>query len=108
VMSWPGFWRLAARHLGSGARELVNSKSRGQYARLARRLVPQVEATDLLPGGAGVRAQAVDRSGRLVDDFVIETVGSTVHVLNAPSPGATASLAIGRHIAGLVTPLLSP
>ena len=107
VMRWPGFWRLAARHLGSGARELINSKSRAQYARLARRLVPQVEATDLLPGGAGVRAQAVDRSGRLVDDFVIETAGSTVHVLNAPSPGATASLAIGRHIAKQVTPLLS-
>ena len=52
-----------------------------------------------MPGGAGVRAQAVDRAGNLVDDFVIETVGKTVHVLNAPSPGATASIAIGRHIA---------
>jgi L-2-hydroxyglutarate oxidase len=106
VLRWPGFWRLAGRHLGSGAKELVNSKSRSQYARLARRLVPAVESGDLRPGGAGVRAQAVDRTGRLVDDFVTETAGSTVHVLNAPSPGATASLAIGRHVAGLVTPLL--
>jgi L-2-hydroxyglutarate oxidase len=107
VLSWPGFWRLAGRHLGSGAKELVNSKSRSQYARQARRLVPAVGSADLLPGGAGVRAQAVDRTGKLMDDFVIETAGSTVHVLNAPSPGATASLAIGRHVAGMVTPLLA-
>jgi L-2-hydroxyglutarate oxidase len=106
IVSWPGFWRLASRHVVSGARELVQSKSRRQYARLARRLVPAVRAEHLTPGGAGVRAQAVDRQGRIVDDFVIETAGSTFHVLNAPSPGATASLAIGRHVAGMALPLL--
>jgi (S)-2-hydroxyglutarate dehydrogenase len=106
MLGWPGFWRLARRHLVSGARELFNSKSRAQYARLARRLVPAVRSQHLTRGGAGVRAQAVDRTGKLVDDFVIETAGSTVHVLNAPSPGATASFAIGRHIAELVSPLI--
>jgi L-2-hydroxyglutarate oxidase len=107
MLGWPGFWRLAGRHLVSGARELFNSKSRRQYARLARRLVPAVRGDHLTRGGAGVRAQAVDRRGRLVDDFVIETAGSTVHVLNAPSPGATASFAIGRHVAELATSHLS-
>jgi L-2-hydroxyglutarate oxidase LhgO len=85
---------------------MINSRSKRLYARLARRLVPAMESHDLLPGGAGVRAQAVDSQGNLVDDFVIQTAGSTVHVLNAPSPGATASMAIGRHIAGEVAPLL--
>jgi (S)-2-hydroxyglutarate dehydrogenase len=102
MVGFSGFWKLSGRHLFSGARELYNSRSRRQYARLARRLVPEVLHSDLTAGGAGVRAQAVDRHGRLVDDFVIETAGSSVHVLNAPSPGATASLAIGEHIASEV------
>jgi L-2-hydroxyglutarate oxidase LhgO len=71
------------------------------YARSARTLVPEVRREHLLPGGAGVRAQAVDSSGRLLDDFVIEEAGPTIHVLNAPSPGATSSLAIGTHIASI-------
>jgi L-2-hydroxyglutarate oxidase len=65
-----------------------------------------VRGEHLHPGGAGVRAQAVARDGKLVDDFVIEEAGRAIHVLNAPSPGATASLAIGAHIAGLVGRLL--
>jgi L-2-hydroxyglutarate oxidase LhgO len=99
ILGHPGFRKLAARHWRSGSSEMLHSRSRALYARLARRLVPKLTRDDLVPGGAGVRAQAVDRAGNLVDDFVIETVGSTVHVLNAPSPGATASIAIGRHIA---------
>jgi L-2-hydroxyglutarate oxidase LhgO len=71
------------------------------YARSARSLVPDILPEHLVPGGAGVRAQAVAADGSLVDDFVIEEAGPTVHVLNAPSPGATASLAIGAHVAGL-------
>ena len=106
VVGFPGFWRLASRHSVSGAKELFNSKSRRQYARLASRLVPGIEPGHLRKGGAGVRAQAVDRSGRILDDFVFEFTDRTVHVLNAPSPGATASLAIGRHIADQVAPLL--
>lgn len=72
------------------------------YARSARSLVPAIRPEHLVPGGAGVRAQAVAPDGSLVDDFVIEEAGSTVHVLNAPSPGATASLAIGAHVAGMI------
>lgn len=99
-----GFRRLARRHWRSGAREILTSRSRRLYARLARRLVPAVAHSDLAPGGSGVRAQAVAADGALVDDFVIERAGATVHVLNAPSPGATASLAIGRHVADMITP----
>jgi L-2-hydroxyglutarate oxidase LhgO len=86
--------------------EMFNSRSTRLYARLARRLVPALRQEHLIPGGAGVRAQAVDITGNLVDDFVIETAGRSVHVLNAPSPGATASIAIGRYIAEQVSPIL--
>lgn len=99
VLTYRGFRRLAYRHWRSGGKELLHSRSRRLYARLARRLVPRVASADLIPGGAGVRAQAVARDGHLVDDFVIEKAGATLHVLNAPSPGATASLAIGEYIA---------
>ena len=99
TIAFSGFRKLAWRNWRSGIREIVGSRSRRLYARAAQSLVPDVRASDLLPGGAGVRAQAVTPEGDLVDDFVIETMGSTIHVLNAPSPGATASLAIGRHIA---------
>lgn len=96
-----GFWRLAAANVPAGAREMA-SRWRRLYARQARRLVPGVRAGHLARGRAGIRAQAVDRYGKLVDDFVIERSGRSVHVLNAPSPGATASLAIGRHIAKVI------
>ena len=114
-VSWPdlwetlttsSFWKLAGRNWKAGAGEVVRSRSRSLYARSARRLVPAIRAEHLLPGGAGVRAQALDADGRLVDDFVIEETGRMIHVLNAPSPGATASLAIGSHIAGLSERLL--
>ncbi len=101
-----GFRRLARKHWWSGAQEMVNSRSARLYARLARRLVPAVRSEDFVAGGSGVRAQAVNTDGSLVDDFIIEQVGSTVHVLNAPSPGATASLAIGRYVAKKVHPLI--
>jgi L-2-hydroxyglutarate oxidase len=97
----PGFRKLARRHWRTGAAEMIRSRSRNLYARSARRLVPRVRSEHLVPGGAGVRAQAVSPDGRLVDDFVIEEAGSTVHVLNAPSPGATASLSIGAHVASI-------
>ena len=99
TIAFRGFHKLARQHWRSGSRELVGSRSRRLYARAARSLVPAVRTEDLLPGGAGIRAQAVTIDGDLVDDFVIETMGSTIHVLNAPSPAATACLAIGRHIA---------
>jgi L-2-hydroxyglutarate oxidase LhgO len=101
-----GFRKLAYRHWLSGSRELMSSRSTTLYSRLARKLVPAIRREHFLPGGAGVRAQAVTPDGSLVDDFVIERVGSTVHVLNAPSPGATASMAIGRYIAEQIIPLV--
>lgn len=97
----PGFRKLAMRHWRTGAAEMIRSRSRSLYARSARRLVPAVRSEHLVRGGAGVRAQAVSSDGKLIDDFVIEEAGSTVHVLNAPSPGATASLAIGAHVAAI-------
>jgi (S)-2-hydroxyglutarate dehydrogenase len=106
VLAHSGFRKLARRHWLSGAKEMFNSRSTRLYARLARKLVPELRQEHLLPGGAGVRAQAVDAAGKLVDDFVIERAGNTVHVLNAPSPGATASIAIGRHIADQVKSIL--
>ncbi|MEX2134524.1 MAG: L-2-hydroxyglutarate oxidase [Acidimicrobiia bacterium] len=106
IIAHPGFRRLALRHWWSGTSELLNSRSKRLYARQAQRLVPELRHEHLRPGGAGVRAQAVDTRGNLVDDFVIEIAGNTVHVLNAPSPGATASIAIGRHISERVRPFL--
>jgi L-2-hydroxyglutarate oxidase LhgO len=102
TIALPGFRKLARRHWRTGAKEMIRSRSRSMYARSARSLVPGVRSRHLIPGGAGVRAQAVAPDGRLVDDFVIEEAGPSVHVLNAPSPGATSSLAIGRHVAGIV------
>ncbi len=106
VLGNRGFRRLAVKHWRAGVRELRSSRSTRRYAKLARSLVPAVRMRHLLPGGDGVRAQAVGPDGSLVDDFVIEQAGSTVHVLNAPSPGATASLAIGRYIAAMMQPLI--
>lgn len=99
TLGMPGFRRLVRRHWRVGASEMVRSRSRSMYARSARIMVPGVRPEHLIAGGAGVRAQAIDSDGRLLDDFVIEESGSSIHVLNAPSPGATSSFAIGAHIA---------
>lgn len=99
TLTYGGFLRLAAQHWRTGAFEMWRSFVKPSFARAARRLVPEVKASDLVPGGAGVRAQAVDRSGKLVDDFAIVRGPRSIHVINAPSPAATASLAIGQMIA---------
>jgi (S)-2-hydroxyglutarate dehydrogenase len=99
MLLYPGFRRLARRHWRSGVRELLQAVSRRAYVRAARRLVPALEPGDLLPARSGVRAQAVDADGRLVDDFLLVDTERAVHVLNAPSPAATSSLAIGSAIA---------
>ena len=96
---WTGFARLAAKHWRMGLGELWRSLSRAAFARALQRLVPEVRAEDLRPAGAGVRAQAVAPDGSPVDDFLIEEDGDALHVLNAPSPAATASLAIGERLA---------
>ncbi|WP_225808776.1 L-2-hydroxyglutarate oxidase [Streptomyces spinosus] len=95
---WPGSWAIARRHWRYGAGELRRSVSKGAFLEAVRRLLPAVEAADLVRAPAGVRAQAVLRDGTLVDDFLIREGARAVHVLNAPSPAATASLPIGREI----------
>jgi L-2-hydroxyglutarate oxidase len=99
AITYPGFWRMSARFWKVGLGELYRSLSKRKFVVDLQRLLPAIRGEDLESGGAGVRAQAVDRDGNLVDDFRIEETERAIHVLNAPSPGATASLAIGRYIA---------
>jgi L-2-hydroxyglutarate oxidase len=101
VLTYRGFWMMAAKYWRTGSYEFYRSLSKRAFVQALQRLVPEVRADDLAPGGAGVRAQAVSRDGALVDDFKITETANAIHVLNAPSPAATASLAIGRHIAAL-------
>jgi L-2-hydroxyglutarate oxidase len=108
--AWPGTWRLAARFWRTGVEEVWRSWVRAAFLRDLQRLVPGLRDSDLRPGGSGVRAQALDRDGGLVDDFRILRGApggiAALHVLNAPSPGATASLAIGREIAAMAGEML--
>jgi L-2-hydroxyglutarate oxidase len=101
TLSYPGFWRLVVRHRGFAVGEMRRSLTRRAFARNAGRLVPDLSERDLERDGLGIRAQAVEAGGRLIDDFRITESERTLHVLNAPSPAATAALAIGRHVAGL-------
>jgi L-2-hydroxyglutarate oxidase LhgO len=94
---------MARRYWKMGSFEMYRSLSKSAFVHALQRLVPAIQTEDLAPGGAGVRAQAVSPDGSLVDDFRIVADRGAIHVLNAPSPAATASLAIGRHIAGLAT-----
>jgi len=102
VMAYPGFWRLAGRNLGDGVKEIVRSLSKAAFVRSLQRLVPEVRSEDLIPSPAGVRAQALLRDGRLVDDFLVVPGRRSLHVCNAPSPAATASIEIGRSIVGQI------
>jgi L-2-hydroxyglutarate oxidase LhgO len=99
IAAWPGFWKMASKHWRAGLGEQWRSLSRAAFARACAALIPEITADDLAPGGAGVRAQAVARDGALVDDFAFAEGERMVHVLNAPSPAATASLAIGEEVA---------
>ena len=101
MLTYPGFWRMSARYWKMGLEELYRSLRKAAFVRGLQALVPETRAEHLKSGGAGVRAQAVDRRGQLVDDFRIEHTPRAVHVRNAPSPAATASLEIGRRIAAL-------
>ncbi|WP_069872862.1 L-2-hydroxyglutarate oxidase [Streptomyces malaysiensis] len=99
TLAYPGSWRIARRHWRYGAGELRRSLSKRAFTDAVRRLLPDVTADDLIEAPAGVRAQAVLPDGTLVDDFLISQSPRIVHVLNAPSPAATASLPIGREVA---------
>lgn len=98
TIGFPGIWRFLRRYPGVSLGEVKRSLSKSSFARSLARLVPGVTADDLAPGGAGVRAQAMDRSGALLQDFVFVRRPNALHVLNAPSPAATASLAIGEMV----------
>jgi len=97
-LAFPGFWRMAARHWRSGLDEFHRSLSKSTFVRALQKLLPEIREEDLVPGGSGVRAQALRRDGALVDDFQFLQSRNMLHVLNVPSPAATASLMIGRTI----------
>ncbi|MGA0845611.1 MAG: L-2-hydroxyglutarate oxidase [Luteolibacter sp.] len=99
TLSYSGFWKMAAENLASGLAEMRRSILKTYFVKSLRQMVPQIGPDDLVPCGAGVRAQAVFSDGRLVDDFLIEQGPGYLNVINAPSPAATASLIIGRHLA---------
>lgn len=100
TFSYPGFWRVASRFWRVGAMETYRSHSKAAFVKALKTLIPELTSADVKPGGAGVRAQAISRRGELLDDFHIVQDQATVHVLNAPSPAATASLSIGQSITG--------
>jgi L-2-hydroxyglutarate oxidase len=95
---FPGFWRMAARHWRYGLSEFHRSFSKAEFVRALQKLLPEVREQDLVPGGSGVRAQALRPDGSLVDDFHFVSSRNVLHVLNVPSPAATASLAVGKAI----------
>ncbi len=98
VMTYPGFWKLAAKHADEGIQEIIRSFSKAAFTRSLQKLIPEVRSEDLVPCHAGVRAQALMNDGKLVDDFLIVQGENSVHVCNAPSPAATSSLEIGKSI----------
>lgn len=98
VLTYPGFWKLAMKHWQMGAMEMYRDYVKAAYAKELQRYMPEITADDLLPGPSGVRAQALARDGKMVDDFLIRHSKNIVHVQNAPSPAATASLVIADSI----------
>lgn len=101
-LSYPGLWKLAGQHWQEGFRELYRSFSKAEFVKSLQKLIPEIQAEDLVPSPSGVRAQALNPDGSLVDDFLIKYQGRSIHVCNAPSPAATASLEIGDKIAEYV------
>ena len=98
VLSSPAFWKLARTNMGEGVKEIVRSVSKAAFVRSLQRLIPEVQSDDVVPSHAGVRAQALRNDGALVDDFMFVSGPNALHVCNAPSPGATASIEIGKSI----------
>ena len=101
TIAFPGFWKMSVREWKTGLWEINRSLRKGVFLDSLQQLVPELSSDDLAGTGSGVRAQAVDSAGNLIDDFRIEESRGAIHVLNAPSPGATSSLVIGEHIANL-------
>lgn len=107
VMTYPGFWKLAAKHADEGIKEIIRSFSKAAFVKSLQQLIPEVQAEDIMPCEAGVRAQALKADGKLVDDFLIIQNQQAMHVCNAPSPAATASLEIGKAIVAQI-PQIEP
>src|SRR5205814_5002665 len=107
-LAWPGTWRMARRFWRTGLDEIGYATSRRRLVRAAAHYVPELEPGDVVDGPSGVRAQALGRDGRLIDDFVFSRTGRTLHVRNAPSPAATSALAIPRGVAGQAKALVRP
>lgn len=103
ILAYPGMMRFLKRYGGAVVAELAQSFSKARFTAGLQRLVPAITAADLEPGGAGVRAQALRPDGSMVEDFAFAETTGALFVINAPSPAATASLAIGREIAARVT-----
>jgi L-2-hydroxyglutarate oxidase len=101
TLAWPGFQKVAAKYWRTGFGEMYRSFSKAAFTKALQKLIPEIVESDLAPGGAGVRAQACDRSGGLVDDFLILEEKKVINVCNAPSPAATSSLAIGETVSKL-------
>jgi len=98
TFTWPGFWKVVGKYGRTGMGEIYRSLSKAAFTKALQKLLPEIQELDLIPGGAGVRAQACDRQGKLIDDFNILRQGNIVHVRNAPSPAATSCLSIGQYI----------
>ena len=102
TLGYPGFWRLAGRHWRMGLDEMHRSFSKKAFLRELNKLIPALTLNDIQPAPSGVRAMALDRQGNIVDDFSLVVENNQIHVLNAPSPAATAGLALGDEISALV------
>lgn len=101
TLSWPGFQKVAAKYYETGFGEMYRSFSKAAFTKALQVLIPEIQESDLVEGGAGVRAQACDRNGGLLDDFSIVEDAKVINILNAPSPAATSSLSIGKTVANM-------
>jgi L-2-hydroxyglutarate oxidase len=102
ILGYAGFWRLAWHHMGEGVKEMMRSFSKAAFVRSLQHLVPAIQKGDIVPCAAGVRAQAVSPNGQMIDDFLIVRSRNAIHVCNAPSPAATASLEIASHVVAMI------
>ena len=100
-LAWPGFQKMAIKYWKTGFGEMYRSFSKAAFTKALQKLIPEIKESDLTTGGAGVRAQACDRNGGLIDDFLILETDNTINVLNAPSPAATSSLSIGETVGNM-------
>ena len=107
ILTWPGFQKVVGKYWKTGMGEFYRSYSKSAFTKALQRLLPELKKSDLISGGAGVRAQACDKEGNLLDDFVLDEGANFIHVLNAPSPAATSSLSIGDTLAEMAIKKLS-